>query len=219
MIQAWYPGARGGEAIAAVLYGRTNPSGHLPVTFPASVDQLPRRTIDGFDTLEPDFAGNPPGPTSRLTVDYDIEGSDVGYRWNARKKLKPLFPFGFGLSYTRFATTALQVDGTTANLTVANTGDRDGATVAQLYLVSRNGKSERRLVGYRRAELARGASQLVTMTIDPRLLADWRDGQWSLPEGTFGFAIGDDAEKLGPTVSARYERRRWRDGPISAVRP
>ncbi|MFM6854036.1 MAG: glycoside hydrolase family 3 protein, partial [Sphingopyxis sp.] len=102
VIEAWYPGARGGEAIANVLFGRVNPSGRLPITFPASVDQLPRPHLDGSDTVEPDFMGKGrPGQT--LDTNYDIEGSDLGYRWNARRGQRALFPFGFGLSYTSFS--------------------------------------------------------------------------------------------------------------------
>ncbi len=134
VVEAWYPGARGGEAIASVLFGKTNPSGHLPITFPAAIDQLPRKAVDGFDELEPDFAGNPPHGTMTLTADYDVEGADLGYRWNARKGHKALFPFGYGLSYTSFAQGAPSVTGTTASWTVRNTGQRAGATVAQMYL-------------------------------------------------------------------------------------
>lgn len=104
VIAAWYPGARGGEAIASVLFGATNPSGRLPITFPAREADLPRAKIDGFETLEPSFTGDPPSPDAKLPVDYNIEGSDLGYRWNARQGLKSLFPFGYGLTYTSFAT-------------------------------------------------------------------------------------------------------------------
>ncbi|TPG51744.1 glycosyl hydrolase [Sphingomonas glacialis] len=211
VIEAWYPGARGGEAIASVLYGSTNPSGRLPVTFPARDDQLPRKAIDGADVLEPDFIGNPPHGDMTLTADYDIEGSDVGYRWNARKGIKAAFPFGFGLSYTRFATSAPVIAGNVATMTVTNRGPRSGATVAQLYLVSRAGKPMRRLVGYRRVELAAGASATVAIPIDLRLLADWQDGGWSMPAATYEMASGDSAEAVGATVALRLPERRWHD--------
>jgi beta-glucosidase len=211
VLEAWYPGARGGEAIASVLFGETNPSGRLPITFPQSVSQLPRPTLDGFATLEPDFLGNPPKPDSQLPVNYDLEGSDVGYRWFARTGAKPLFPFGFGLSYTQFAASGLTTDGATARFTLTNTGARAGATVGQLYLVSRNGQPKRRLVGFDRVELAPGASQTVSVKIDPRLLADWSKGGWSIAAGDYGFALGDDAERLGAVVTARVPARRWTD--------
>ena len=211
VLEAWYPGARGGEAIASVLFGQTNPSGRLPVTFPAGAEQLPRREIDGFATIEPSFDGSPPTAGAKLDVNYDIEGSDVGYRWFARTGARPLFPFGHGLSYTTFATGGLKLDGLRASLTVANTGSRDGATVAQLYLVSRKGEAKRRLIGFSRVELAAGASKTISLAIDPRLLADWREGGWSLPAGDYAFALGDNAQSLGPVVTTRFSARHWKD--------
>ncbi|MBC2665402.1 glycoside hydrolase family 3 C-terminal domain-containing protein [Novosphingobium flavum] len=211
VIEAWYPGARGGEAIASVLFGETNPSGRLPITFPRDESQLPRPKLDGSDTVEPSFTGDPAHPGDRLTTDYDIEGSDVGYRWFARKGEKALFPFGYGLSYTTFAASGLKTDGRTASFTVANTGQRPGATVAQLYLVSRGGERKVRLVGFRRLDLAAGAQGKVDMAIDPRLLADWRDGGWSLPGGQYAFALGENAESLGEPVTVKIAARRWKD--------
>lgn len=214
VLEAWYPGARGGEAIASVLFGKTNPSGRLPITFPAGTEQLPRPVLDGFDVLEPDFAGDPPHGDMKLVADYDIEGSDLGYRWNARKGYKALFPFGHGLSYTSFSTSALQTDGATASLTVSNTGARAGATVAQVYLVSRGTEAKRRLVGYRRVDLAAGATQRITLTIDPRLLADWEGGGWAMPAGRYTFALGESAEALGERKVVPLKARRWREGPL-----
>ncbi len=210
VLEAWFPGARGGEAIASVLFGDTNPSGRLPITFPASVAQLPRPVIDGYADLEPSFVGIPKGGDN-LSTSYDVEGSDVGYRWFARKGEKALFPFGFGLSYTTFAGSDLKTDGRTASFTLSNTGKLAGATVGQVYLVSRNGETRQRLVGFRRVELAPGASQKVTVTIDPRLLADWKGSGWSIAAGEYGFALGDDAEHLGPVVKVRMAAKNWKD--------
>lgn len=211
VVQAWYPGARGAQAIASVLFGETNPSGRLPITFPASEADLPRPKLDGFDWVEPNFGGDPPTPDASLPVDYDIEGADLGYRWNARTGKKALFPFGYGLSYTRFSTSALKTDGRTASLTVTNSGARDGATVAQLYLVSRDGKAKQRLVGFERVELPAGQSRQVKLTIDPRLLADWSGAGWTISAGTYGFALGDDAERLGPVTNVQMRSRSWKD--------
>ncbi len=211
VLQAWYPGSRGAEAIADVLFGKANPSGRLPITFPASEADLPRPKVDGFDTLEPAFGGDAPSPDAQLHVDYDIEGSDLGYRWNARTGKKALFPFGFGLSYTTFASSELKTDGTTASLTVANTGSRSGATVAQVYLVSRNGETKRRLVAFQRAELAPGESRKLDLTIDPRLLADWNGKGWTIPAGRYRFAIGENAEALGQEVEITLREKRWKD--------
>lgn len=211
VVQAWYPGIRGGEAIASVLFGETNPSGRLPVTFPASLGDLPRPKLDGYDEFEPSFSGDAPQPHSELKVNYDIEGSDLGYRWNARKGIKALFPFGFGLSYTSFATSGFKADATGASFTVANTGARDGATVGQVYLVKRNGETKQRLVGFQRVELKAGASTKVKVSFDPRLLADWKDGGWSIAGGDYEFALGDNAEQLGQTVKVKIQPRRWKD--------
>lgn len=211
VVQAWYPGIRGGEAIASVLFGETNPSGRLPVTFPASVEDLPRPKLDGYDEFEANFSGDAPNAEAKLSVDYNIEGSDLGYRWNARKGIKALFPFGFGLSYTTFASSSLKTDGQSASFTLTNTGNRDGATVGQVYLVKRNGQTKQRLVGFQRVDLKAGASTNVKITFDQRLLADWQDGGWSIAAGDYAFALGENAEQLGQTVKVKLKARRWKD--------
>ncbi|MBY0511609.1 MAG: beta-glucosidase [Rhodospirillaceae bacterium] len=188
VLAAWYPGARGGEAIANVLFGDVNPSGRLPMTFPASPAQLPRPEIDGY-TL-------PPG--EKFEVDYDVEGSDVGYRWFARKNVKPLFPFGFGLSYSAFAYANVTVTGgetLTVSFDVRNTGARAGADVPQVYLTDAAGIKRTRLLGWSKVTLEPGAVQRVTVMADPRLLADFDAGApgWRLREGTYAVALGASA--------------------------
>lgn len=200
VVAAWYPGQEGAAAIAGVLTGKVNPSGRLPVSFPAAPETLPRPAIPSYGTPE----------HTQISVRMN-EGSDVGYRWNARTGAKALFPFGHGLSYTRFAADGLRTDGTTASLTVRNTGDRAGATVAQLYLVSRDGRPVQRLVGFQRVELAAQTEKKVTMTIDPRLLADWNGEGWAIAAGDYRFAIGENAEKLGSAINVKMKDRRWRD--------
>ncbi|MBB5685933.1 beta-glucosidase family protein [Sphingobium boeckii] len=210
VLAAWYPGARGGEAIASILIGETNPSGRLPLTFPASLDQLPRPVIDGASEVAESFDVMA-AQDSKLSTNYDVEGSDLGYRWNARRGQKALFPFGFGLSYASFATGDLKVNATSASFTVRNTGKRAGATVGQVYLVSRNGEIKQRLVGFQRVSLEAGAQQKVSVAIDPRLLADWRDGGWSIAADDYAFALGDDAETLGKPVTVRMKAKHWKD--------
>jgi beta-glucosidase len=211
VIEAWYPGARGAEAIADVLFGKVNPSGHLPITFPASLDQLPRPKLDGSDSVEPDFGGKGrPGQT--LNVNYNIEGSDVGYRWFAKTGAKPLFPFGYGLSYTSFTHSGLKIlngNAIKASFTVANTGERAGADVPQLYLVSINGEKRLRLAGFDRVELNAGTSRKVSLTIDERVLADWVDSKWQIRSGIYGFALGTSAGALGPVQTVRLKTRSW----------
>lgn len=208
VVQAWYPGIRGGEAIASVLFGDTNPSGRLPITFPASISHLPRPVLDGFDRLEPDFIGRRPAGAAPLTTDYDIEGSDLGYRWNARQGHKALFPFGFGLSYSRFATSRLTVKGLTASFTVTNAGKTKGATVAQLYMTANPNGPQRRLAGFKRVELEPGASQTVTVAIDPRIVAEFGSNGWDIAPGSYSFALGDNAEQLGAPVKVTLAARK-----------
>jgi beta-glucosidase len=203
VLEAWYPGARGGEAIARVLYGDVNPSGHLPGTFPAGLNQLPRPVLPGSDTVEPNRRGiGAPGQT--LEVDYDVEGSNIGYRWFAATGEKPLFPFGYGLSYTSFSYGALQIDGSklTASFTVTNSGKRAGSDVAQLYLINAAGQRTQRLVGFQRVDLAAGESTKVTFNIDPRLVANWNGGGWTVKAGTYQFALGQSATDLSAPVTA-----------------
>lgn len=208
VVQAWYPGIRGGEAIASVLFGETNPSGHLPITFPAREADLPRPVLDGFDRLEPDFIGRKPAGAAPLTADYDIEGSDLGYRWNARQGHKALFPFGFGLSYSHFETSQLKMKGLSATFTVRNSGMTKGATVAQLYMTANPAGPQQRLAGFKRVELEPGASQTVTISIDPRIVAEYVGSGWEIAPGSYTFALGDNAEKLGTPVKAVLPARK-----------
>jgi len=206
VLEAWYPGIRGGEAIASVLFGDTNPSGRLPITFPSSLSQLPRPKLDGFGTVEPEFSSKG-RPGEVLIADYDIEGSDIGYRWNARKGQKALFPFGFGLSYSSFEQGNLKISGLTASFTVTNTGSRAGATVPQLYLVSVNGEVRQRLVGFQKVDLGSGSTRKINLTIDPRILAEWEGRGWTIAAGRYEFALGTSAEALSPAVTVRLSRR------------
>jgi beta-glucosidase len=188
VIEAWYPGQRGGEAIANILFGKTNPSGHLPITFPKSPDQLPRPELPGIRV--------PQG--QRFDVNYNVEGADVGYRWVAARKFEPLFPFGFGLSYTSFDYSGLSIAGgktMQVSFTVRNTGKVAGMAAPQLYLTSAAGQDEVRLLGFDKVSLAPGESRRVTMTVDPRLLADFDEAAhgWRIRAGTYAVKLGSSA--------------------------
>lgn len=183
VIEAWYPGQRGGEAIADVLFGAVNPSGRLPITFPAAAAQAPRPAPVGLDKLKDPAAataaansgGGSGVAVDHFPVDYP-EGSNVGYRWYAAKKLMPLFPFGHGLSYTQFAYSKPVVSGgkaMTIRFTVKNVGKIAGTDVPQVYAKPADGRWPARLVGFSRISLEPGASQEVTITAEPRVLADW----------------------------------------------
>jgi beta-glucosidase len=171
VIEAWYPGARGGEAIAAALFGDVNPSGRLPITFPAAMSQLPSPTLPG--------QGLPRGAS--FAVDYR-EGADVGYRWYVAQGLKPLFPFGHGLSYTTFAQSDLTAQGgrnLTVRFAITNTGQRAGADVAQVYLLHGPLGARRRLIGWSRVALAPGQSRSVTVRFPDADSPAWDAGKAS----------------------------------------
>ena len=192
VLEAWYPGSEGGKAIAAVLFGDVNPSGRLPITFPAAEADLPHPKLPGAD--QPVNARGDPEP---FDVDY-AEGSDVGYRWFARTGARPLFPFGHGLSYTSFRYADLQVEvGETATLSfeVTNTGQRAGTEVAQVYLKVAPGRSQQRLVGWSRVTLEPGQTKRVTVAANPRLLADWDTAAhaFRIAGGEYRFFVGPDA--------------------------
>nr|WP_307727029.1 glycoside hydrolase family 3 C-terminal domain-containing protein [Telluria mixta] len=187
VLEAWYPGQHGADAIADVLFGQVNPSGRLPVTFHASLDQLPRPRLPGF--------GLP--PDSSYNIDFP-EGSDVGYRWFAKTGAKPVFPFGHGLSYTTFAVSDLKVEGgktLTVSFAVKNTGDRAGADVPQVYLRSAAGKAQTRLIGFDKVELAPGEQKRVSVVADPRLLASFDTAAhgWRVAGGEYRVSVSDDA--------------------------
>jgi beta-glucosidase len=190
IIQAWYPGQAGGQAIAEVLAGAINPSGRLPITFPTDVSQTPRPDPPGMGTEW----GTP------TTIRYD-EGAEVGYRWFAQTGATPLYPFGHGLSFTSFAYRDLEASGgetITASFTVANTGAREGAEAAQIYLTQGAGEQRMRLLGFERVSLEPGQSKRVTVTADPRLIGRFGGsaGRWRLAAGRYRIAVGKSAADL-----------------------
>ena len=197
IVQAWYPGQAGGQAIAEIVVGQVNPSGRLPITFPLDLDQTPRPEL-------PD-SGAPWGTSS--TIRY-TEGADVGYRWFARTGQVPMFAFGHGLSYTAFEYRDLVAAGDRtieASFTVVNTGDRSGADVPQLYLTAAPGGHMLRLLGFERVELKPGESRRVTIQADPRLLAryDGGAGSWRIEPGGYAVAVG--ASAVSPRLTAEVE--------------
>jgi beta-glucosidase len=203
VLEAWYPGQEDGTAIAAVLFGDIDPSGHVPETFPTSLSEIPTASRSQF-----------PGVDGK--VDYS-EGLDVGYRWYDAKHVAPLFPFGYGLSYTSFSfkhltvTPGSIVNGTSgpdtsmgqgakaAKVTavITNTGKVSGSDVAQLYIgdPAVAGEPPRQLEGFRRVTLQPHQSQTVTFTITGHGLSYFSvaaDG-WTLPDGRFPLFVGDSS--------------------------
>ncbi len=207
VIEAWYPGQRGGEAIAAVLTGAVNPSGHLPITFPAAETQAPRPHAIGLDLLHKrDAAGDPNAPLPMFEVSYP-EGANVGYRWYQKTSATPLFPFGHGLSYTSFRYAGLAVQGNEVRFTVTNSGKRAGTDVPQVYVEAADGAGTKtfRLAGWTRLSLAPGQSRQVTVALDPRTAATWdlAGKRWSVSSTPLPLVVGHDAtdRALAGTVS------------------
>jgi beta-glucosidase len=226
VLEAWYPGQDDGTAIASVLFGDIDPSGHLPETFPTSLSEIPTASPSQF----PGVAGK---------VDYS-EGLDVGYRWYDAKNVTPLFPFGYGLSYTSFSFSHLTVtpgsvinrvsgpDATSGQdariarvtATITNTGSVRGSDVAQLYLGDPTvaGEPPRQLEGFHRVTLQPHQSQTVTFTVTGHKLSYFNAtaNGWTLPNGKFSIYVGDSSAltslplrgklKVTRTIGNRYVR-------------
>jgi len=202
VLEAWYPGQLGGTAIARLLFGAVNPSGRLPITFPASVSQLPRPVIPG-----------PQGSSGTFDVDYTIEGLNVGYKWYEVNSMTPLFAFGYGLSYTTFSIANIQLvpDSTPTNgfqvsLNLTNTGSMAGAEVVQVYLGFPPGTGEppMRLVGWNKTLLQPGGQTSVTISIDasssshPLSYWDTNSNSWLVAPGVYTVYVGNASDKVKP---------------------
>ncbi|GLW59575.1 beta-glucosidase [Kitasatospora phosalacinea] len=191
VFEGFYQGQEFGEAIAALLFGDVNPSGHLPITFPASLSQVPASTPAQW-------------PGTGGTVQYS-EGLKIGYRWYDANNLTPLFPFGHGLSYTTFAFSDLRVGPltngkATVTATVTNTGTRPGTEVAQLYVgaPAATGEPPHQLKGFQRITLEPGASATATFTVSAHALAHWdtTTSHWTATAGTYRVLVGDSSRNL-----------------------
>lgn len=197
VLEAWYSGSAGGAAIAGVLFGRVNPSGRLPVTFPASVAQLPHpEQIDPSTTTSMPFIEV---KGDILHIDYNVEGSDVGYRWFERENYEPLFPFGFGLSYTKFNHQDLDVtmnaEKLVIELTITNIGTRDGADVVQIYIRPTDSFYPARLVAFKRVELQIGEQKRLRLQAEPKIIANWDTNtqQWRRKAGKYSVIVAKNA--------------------------
>ena len=192
VLEEWYAGQEVGDSLAALLFGDVDPSGKLPVTFPNSLNDVPAHTTAQW-------------PGDGTDVQYS-EGLDVGYRWYDAKNITPLFPFGYGLSYTSFSFSGLQVgalDGNgnaTVTATVTNTGSREGAEIAQLYVgdPASTGEPAKQLKGFQRVDLQAGASQQVSFTVSAHDLAYWNTSgnTWTTAAGNYQIMVGDSSRNL-----------------------
>jgi len=198
VLETWFPGQRGAEAIANILFGAVNPSGKLPITFPASVNDLPRPVIPGANA------------NSVFPVNYNIEGSNVGYKWYDANNLTPLFPFGFGLSYTTFSfANAGLIDSLASagvfqvNVDVTNTGTVAGAEVAQVYvgLPASTNEPPKRLVGWQKTLLQPGQKQTVSIQVNendsshPLSYWDTTSNNWQIASGDYPVWVGSSSSK------------------------
>jgi beta-glucosidase len=193
LVQGWYGGQAAGQAMAQILFGEINPSGHLPATFERRAEDNP--TFNDYYTA--------PG-TNKIVYK---EGIFVGYRGYEKNNIKPLFPFGYGLSYTTFGFSNLKVGGAangalaTVTFDVTNTGKRKGAEVAQVYVSDTHAplpRPMRELKGFERVELAPGETKHVSISLDGRSFAyyDVKAKQWTIDPGKFNVEVGDSVESL-----------------------
>ena len=213
VVEAWYPGIRGADALANILTGAVNPTGKLAVTFPRSDADLPH----------PELIQPPPGslpdfsrlvaddsnifnvlfqPLPAFQINYD-EGLKVGYKWYDAEHKPVLFPFGFGLSYTTYAYSGLSVtsgEATTVSFTVKNTGEREGIEIAEVYasLPEAAGEPPKRLVGWARVKLAAGESKQVSVPVsrDRLTIYDEASDSWKLIPGKYEIRVGGSSEDL-----------------------
>jgi beta-glucosidase len=197
LLHNWYPGQEGGQALAEIVFGIRSPEGHLPASFERAWEDNP--THDNY------YA--PPVPAGETPHVKYAEGVFLGYRYYTSMNKKPLFPFGFGLSYTTFSFANLQVSPEsvmaagpiTVSFDVTNTGTRAGATVAQLYVGDPSAKVKRpmkELKGYQKVNIEPGVTQHVSLTLDKRSLAYWdvASNNWKVDPGQFTVFVGDSSE-------------------------
>ncbi len=195
VIEMWYPGIGGAQALANILFGDVNPSGKLPVTFAKTEADLPHPTVPGLDGAGKVVSDDRHHEVKPFDFKY-TEGARVGYKWFDATNKQPLFPFGFGLSYTTYAYSSLSVDDAqrTVHFTVRNTGSREGTEIAQVYVALPAAANEdyKRMVAWQRVKLAPGESKDVTLKLDPLYLSvfDTDKNAWQLLRGDYRVMAG-----------------------------
>ncbi len=202
ILQVWYPGMEGGTALARTLFGEVNPSGKLPVTFPKKLEESPAHAI-----------GEYPGDKDTVNVHYK-EGVFVGYRYNDKYNVEPLFPFGHGLSYTTFEYNELEASENAGmvniGMRVKNTGTVAGAEVIQLYVGKENSaveRPEKELKAFRKVFLNPGESKEVTLSVpveDFRYFDETKN-QWVLEQGSYKIQAGSSSRDIRQTVAVDLE--------------
>jgi beta-glucosidase len=203
VLETWFPGAGGGPAIANVLFGDVNPSGKLPITFPASEADLPHPVIaqpPGASTSPSDLIMDP--KAGFFDANY-TEGLKVGYKWYDAKNKIPLFPFGFGLSYTTFSYSNLNVthaNGLIVACDLTNSGTRAGAEVAQVYLGLPTAANEppKRLVAWQKVALRPGESRHIVLSVEKQMMSifDVNKEMWKVMQGEYNVYVGSSSRDL-----------------------
>lgn len=204
VVEAWYAGSDGANAVANVLFGEMNPGGKLPITFPRSEADLPHPQLVGPPTGNPrtGAVAHTGGARPTFSVNYS-EGLKVGYKWYDAEHKPVLFPFGFGLSYTRYRYSGLSVeqgDGATVKFTVTNAGKRAGAETAEVYAALPTSANEppKRLIGWAKVRLNPGESKHVTVMVPPLYLSIYnvKKNGWDLVPGDYTFMVGGSSASL-----------------------
>jgi len=206
ILEAWFAGSRGAEAVANLIFGDANPSAKLPITFPKSEADLPHPTIvkPPKRTRDADSKGwrRIAAGLPAFQVTYD-EGVKVGYKWYDAENKPVLFPFGYGLSYTTYSYSNLKVTpgkNPRVSFTVTNAGNRAGAEVAEVYasLPAAAAEPPKRLVGWSKVTLGAGESKEVAVEVNPKYLSIFNveKNGWQLIPGDYGFMVGGSSQDL-----------------------
>ena len=209
IVESWYSGSDGADAIAAMLFGDVNPSGKLPITFPVDDTELPNPvTVQPPPASREDWEHDPKGTMQRMmhgfpAFDAHLNGGlEVGYKWYDAEHKKVLFPFGYGLSYTTYAYSGLKVDEgatTTVHLTITNTGSRAGEEIAEVYSTMPAAAQEppKRLVGWTKVMLEPGESKQVTVAIPRERFNIWDESShgWKIEPGEYTLMAGPSSQQ------------------------
>ncbi len=216
VLEAWYPGQADGAAIAAVLTGAVDPSGHLPITWPASAAATPISNTSQF-----------PGNDAVVNLGSGPASLDIGYRWYQANDVVPLFAFGFGLSYTTFAISDLTMQSSASassvSVTVTNTGTQPGSDVVQAYLSYPASAQQppEALKAFARVTLAPGASQVVTLTIPSVDFASYQGSSMTTVPGVYGIGVGDSSNNLtlnaSISVTGPETHQRWTSARVNGA--
>ena len=202
VLESWYAGSKGADAVANILFGDINPSAKLPMTFPLSEADLPHPTVvkpaPGGGGMASFMKPGEAKPTFSVTYD---EGLKVGYKWYDAEKKPVLFPFGFGLAYTTYSYSGLKVvagDPTSVSFTVKNTGSLAGVETAEVYaaLPASADEPPKRLVGFAKVALAAGESKEVTVKVSSAYLSIYDEAAkaWKLVPGEYSFLVGGSSQ-------------------------